>query len=338
MCQLEARVNELIPSSATTTMPHETFPLPPGAREGYAAVNGTRLHYVTAGASGPLVVLLHGFPEFWYSWRHQMPALAEGARVVVPDLRGYNLSDKPARGYDLRTLCGDVVGLIEAFGERAAHVVGHDWGGVIAWALAMRAPEQVRRLAIVNAPHPALMLRALRHARQLRRSWYVFAFQLPWLPEWALARREYAALRHLFEDVNHTSRAGAVFSAEDIARYVAAMAHPGAPTATINYYRALLRGGPSALGPVRRIEAPTLVLWGERDFALGVELLDGLDAWVREVRVLRFPDAGHWLNQERPAEVSRALASFLGEEVKQGEQGEHGEQGMAGGIADGPAR
>jgi epoxide hydrolase 4 len=304
-------VNELIPTSATSSMPHEAFPLPSGAREGYAAVNGIRLHYVAAGASGPLVLLLHGFPEFWYSWRHQIPALARSCRVVAPDLRGYNLSDKPQRGYDIRTLCGDVAGLIEAFGERAAHIVGHDWGGVIAWAFAIRQPERTRRLAIVNAPHPALMQRELRHARQLRRSWYVFAFQLPWLPEWALARREYALLRRLFEDVNRTSRTGAVFTPDDIARYVAAMARPGAPTATINYYRALVRGGPGALGPMRRIEAPTLVLWGERDIALGLEMLDGLEAWVRDLRVRRFPDDGHWLNQERPAEVTQALVDFL---------------------------
>jgi epoxide hydrolase 4 len=311
--QPEARVNQLIPTSATTSMPHEAFPLPPGASEGYADVNGTRLHYVTAGASGPLVVLLHGFPEFWYSWRHQIPALAEHFRVVAPDLRGYNLSDKPARGYDIRSLCGDVAGLIEAFGERAAHVVGHDWGGGIAWAFAIREPERTRRLAIVNAPHPALMQCELRHPRQLLRSWYIFAFQLPRVPEWAVARRDYAALRTLFEDVNRASGTGDVFTEEDIARYVAAMARPGAPTAAINYYRALLRGGPGALGPLRRIEAPTLVLWGERDFALGTELLDGLDAWVRDLRVRRFPDAGHWLNQERPAEATQSLVAFLSE-------------------------
>lgn len=306
-------MNELIPTTVTSSMPHEAFPLPPGAREGYATVNGTQLHYVAAGTSGPLVLLLHGFPEFWYSWRHQIPALARSFRVVAPDLRGYNLSAKPKRGYDIRTLCGDVAGLIEAFGERAAHVVGHDWGGVIAWAFAIREPARTHRLAIVNAPHPALMRRELRHPRQLRRSWYVLAFQLPWLPEWALARREYAALRRLFEDVNHTSQSDTTFSPDDIARYVAAMACPGAPTATINYYRALVRGGLGALGPMRRIEAPTLVLWGERDIALGTELLDGLEAWVSDLRVRRFPDAGHWLNQERPAEVTPALVDFLRE-------------------------
>src|SRR5579859_1348188 len=176
------------------TLPHdepgETFPLPPGTREGYATSNGVRFHYVAAGASGPLVILLHGFPEFWYSWREQLPALGERFRVVAPDLRGYNLSGRPAQGYDLRTLCADIVGLIEAFDERDAMVVGHDWGGIIAWALAIREPERVRRLAILNAPHPVPMWRELRRPRQLRRSWYAVFFQLPWLPEWVLARND----------------------------------------------------------------------------------------------------------------------------------------------------
>jgi epoxide hydrolase 4 len=292
--------------------PYESFALPPDMEEGYTTANGVHLHYVAVGSPDrPLVVLLHGFPEFWYSWRHQLPALGERYRVVAPDLRGYNLSEKPHRGYDIRTFCADVAGLIGAFGARDAAVVGHDWGGAIAWAFAIREPNMTRRLAILNAPHPGAFMRELRHWRQLRRSWYIGAFQLPWLPEWALARNDYAVIRRICRAVNRTSRRGIVFTPDDIERFVAAMSRPGARTAALNYYRASVRQGPRALGPVRRIEAPTLVLWGERDPALGVELLDGLDRWVADLRIQRFPDAGHWINQERPAEVTAALLDFL---------------------------
>jgi pimeloyl-ACP methyl ester carboxylesterase len=292
--------------------PREAFALPPGTREGYAVSNGVAFHYVAAGERGPLVLLLHGFPEFWYSWRAQLPALGQHFRVVAPDLRGYNLSGRTTSGYDIRTLCADIAGLIDAFGEREAMVVGHDWGGVIAWALAIRAPERVRRLVILNAPHPGTFLRELRRPRQLRRSWYVGLFQLPRLPERLIARHDYAAIRAICRGVNRQQRRE-VLTDEDTERFVAAIARPGALTAAINYYRALLRHGPAALGPLRQITAPTLVLWGERDPALGVYLLNGLERWVRELEVRRFPDAGHWLNQEYPAEVNAALLAFLGE-------------------------
>src|SRR5262249_33501274 len=149
----------------------EPVPLPPGCEEGYADVGGLRLHYV-AGGTGPLVLLLHGFPEFWYSFRFQLPALQPHCRVVAPDLRGYNLSDKPPGGYDVATLAADVRGLIEALGEREASVVGHDWGGIVAWTFALRYPDYTRRLAIVNAPHPGAMLRVWRSPSQWWRSAY----------------------------------------------------------------------------------------------------------------------------------------------------------------------
>jgi pimeloyl-ACP methyl ester carboxylesterase len=289
--------------------PHESFALPPGATESYITTNGVRLHCVAAGDSGgPLVVLLHGFPEFWYSWRQVLPALSEHCHMVAPDLRGYNLSDKPRRGYDLPSLCADVAGLVQALGARDALVVGHDWGGVIAWEFAMSYPALTRRLAILNAPHPAALLRELRNPRQLRRSLYAFFFLLPWLPEWTLARHQYARVRRLFQA---GGAHGPGLTPEEVGRYVAAIARPGALTAALNYYRELGRRGPLALRPARRIAAPTLVLWGERDQALGVELLDGLDRWVTNLRIQRFPTAGHWLAQQRPAEVSAALLEFL---------------------------
>ena len=156
-----------------------------GLREGYADLGDVRLHYVEAG-EGPLVVLLHGFPEFWFSWRFQIPALAAaGFRVVAPDMRGYNLSSRPAEvaAYDTDRLAADVRGLIRELGAERALLAGHDWGGAVAWITAMNHPEVVERLAILNVPHPRRMLQGLRTPRQLAKSWYFLAFQVPWLPE-----------------------------------------------------------------------------------------------------------------------------------------------------------
>jgi pimeloyl-ACP methyl ester carboxylesterase len=285
----------------------ETAPLPPGCAEGYLRANGVRLHYVTAG-SGPLVLLLHGYPEFWYSYRYQLHALAQRHRVVALDLRGYNLSDKPASGYDIATLCEDLRGAIEELGETGAAVVGHDWGGVLAWALAMRAPEYVRRLVILNAPHPATFQRALYSPGQWLRSSYVGFFQLEGIAEEALTRDDYALIRRTLRAAD---RERAWLTDADIQRYVDAIAHLGALTAALNYYRQVVRRGPGIIGPARVIFAPTLVLWGELDPYLGVESLDDLERWVDDLRVQRFSTAGHWLNQQEPARVNAALLEFL---------------------------
>jgi pimeloyl-ACP methyl ester carboxylesterase len=285
----------------------KTAPLPPGCAEGYLKTNGIRLHYVTAGA-GPLVLLLHGYPEFWYSYRYQLPTLAQSHRAVALDLRGYNLSDRPSDGYDIATLCEDLRGAIEALGESAASVVGHDWGGILAWALAMRAPEYVRRLVICNAPHPATFQRALRSPSQWLRSAYVGFFQLEGIAEETLSRDDYAFIRRTFRAAD---RERAWLTDADIQRYVDAIARPGALTAALNYYRQVVRRGPGAVGPARIITAPTLVLWGELDPYIGVESLAGLERWVDDLRVQRFSTAGHWVNQQEPARVNEALLEFL---------------------------
>ncbi len=272
--------------------------------------NGVRLHLVEAGA-GPPVLLLHGFPEFSYGWRRQLPALAAaGFRAVAPDLRGYNLSDKPPRVADYRpeTLIADVAGLIRHLGGRVA-LVGHDWGGILAWGVAARHPELVERLVILNAPHPAAMLRELRTVRQLMKSWYVFFFQLPRLPEWLVRRRDFAFLDKIFR--RDPTRPG-VFGDEDIRRYKEALSRPGALTAALNYYRAAFRRGPRRPGcDVRRVDVPTLLLWGEQDRYLGVRLSQGLEEWVPDLRVVYFPDASHWIHVEAAAEVNRWLVEFL---------------------------
>ena len=287
---------------------------------GEVVVNGVRLHHVEAGdADDPLVVLLHGFPEFWYSWREQVPALVDaGFHVVAPDMRGYNRSEKPhgVDAYRLDELVGDVVGLLDRFDAERANVVGHDWGGVVAWETAIRHPDRVADLAVLNAPHPGAYRRELLgNPDQWRRSWYALAFQLPWLPEFVLGVRDCAGIAEL---LSGSAATPSTFDERDLRRYREAAGRPGALTAAINYYRALFRGElRRELGAVleeRRslaVRVPTLLVWGERDPALGVELTRGLDRWVADLRVERLPDAGHWVQNERPGRVTDLLVEFL---------------------------
>jgi len=282
-------------------------------RSEFGVINGVRLHWVEAG-SGPLVVLLHGFPEFHYSWRNQIPALAvAGYRVVAPDMRGYNLSEKPpgVAPYGIAHLTADVAALIAHLGETSAAVVGHDWGGAVAWHLASTRPEVVERLAVLNCPHPAALARDLRKPRQLLRSWYVFAFQVPWLPERLFRAGDHALLRRT---LRREPIRPAAFTDADIERYVEAAARPGATTATINYYRAAARRHPrTMLGEHVSIAVPTLLIWGERDAHLGPHFTEDLDRWVPGIRVERIPDASHWVQNDAPERVNELLVGFLAE-------------------------
>jgi pimeloyl-ACP methyl ester carboxylesterase len=286
------------------------MPMPEHWTHQYAVINGLRFHYVEAG-SGPLVVLLHGFPEFWYSWKKQIPALSEaGFRVLAPDLRGYNESDKPegVANYRVDLLVQDVVGLIQHAGEQQAVVVGHDWGGGVAWAVAMRRPEVVRRLVILNAPHPAAYRREVRKPAQMLRSWYILFFQLPWLPEWLLRLGNQALLARAFRRQPVHPDA---FTPEDIEQYKKALNQPGALTAALNYYRALGRHRRASFRGVRTISAPTLLIWGERDPYLGIRLTEGLERWVHDLRIERLPDASHWVQNDAPERVNQLLVQFL---------------------------
>ena len=270
---------------------------------------GVRLHYVEAG-EGPLVVLLHGFPEFWYSWRRQIPVLAAaGFHVVAPDMRGYDLSDKPQswRAYDGGLLADDIAGLIRSFGEKDAYVVGHDWGAAVAYAVATNHPDVVRRLVILNVPHTARMLEGFRTLKQLRKSWYMFFFQIPKLPEYLIGRDNFSfAKRSLRADSKEA------FSDEDLERYVEAWSQPGALTGMINYYRAALRRSPGkALAQMRPIPAPTMVIWGMRDRHIGSELAEPAPEWVPNVRMERIPEATHWVQHDAPERVNELLIDFL---------------------------
>jgi len=277
--------------------------------------NGVRLHYVVQG-KGPLIVLLHGFPEFWYSWRYQIAFLAgHGYTVVAPDLRGYNESEKPRGGYDIPTLIGDIAGLVTGLGYERATIAGHDWGGVLAWSFAMRYPSMTERLIVMNAPHPAAMVRELHTVKQLRKSWYIFLFQLPWLPEMALLRNHANAIGRMLRGAAVQKEA---FPRAVTARYQRAMSKPGAMRAALSYYRisfrAMLRPA-SITASVAQISAPTLLIWGEQDIALDIALTTGLEQWVKDIRVRRVPDSGHWVQQEKPQQVNRLMLEFLAEET-----------------------
>lgn len=271
---------------------------------------GVELHVVRAG-EGPPVVLLHGFPENWRSWRHQLGPLAEaGFCAVMPDLRGYGRSDAPrgVAAYAPERLVSDVAAIVRSTGAARAHIVGHDWGGVIAWWLAGAHPQLVDRLVIINAPHPTLMRRQLlRRPRQLLRSWYAAFFQLPKAPEVALRAFDGAALRHILRT---TPARPNTFSTADIDAYVAALRQPGRLTAALNYYRAALRYGSRTPSP--RTTAPTLVIWGERDVALTTGLLDDVRRYAPNARIERLPDVGHWVQNEAPGETNRLLLEAFG--------------------------
>lgn len=307
--------------------------------------NGVRLHYAEMRPEGeltdaPLAILLHGFPEFWWSWRLQMPALAaSGYWVVAPDLRGYNLSDAPSEVQDYRMdlLTGDVQRLIAHCGRERAVIVGHDWGGAVAWQFAMDYAASVERLVVMNAPHPERMADAFGGSpnfRQIGRSWYMFVFQIPKLPERWLATNNYERVGWLFRD---TAAHAEAFPAEVMEEYRRAAAQNGL-SGPLNFYRAAVRAGaqdsrarisaqfpgigqvlngvlgssPPAPSEFAKISAPTLLIWGERDTALGTELTEGMDGLFEgPFEVMYLPDCGHWVQQEGAEDVNRLMLEFL---------------------------
>jgi epoxide hydrolase 4 len=293
--------------------------LTPRTRHEFARVNGIRLHYVVAG-SGPTVILLHGFPETHRSWDLQLPALVRaGYRAVAPDLRGYGESERPRRGYDLDTLAADIAGLVDHLGADRVSVIGHDWGGALAWQLASRHADRLLRAVVLDCPHPALMARALRtNPEQRRRSWYMFFFQLPMLPERWLLKDGAANVARMFRE----GSPGADRAPPSIIQAnQRALSEPGAARAAIAYYRASFRAG---LRPLLRgeldasyapIELPLTLIWGEADSCLGLELIDGTEKYAKRLRVHRVPDAGHFVHQESPDVVNRLLLDALRENV-----------------------
>ncbi len=277
---------------------------------------GVHLNAAVAG-DGPLLLMLHGFPECWYSWRHQLRALSSSYRCVAPDLRGYGESDAPrgVSNYTVEMLAGDVKNLIHALGRERALMAGHDWGGVIALVASLMHPEVVERLIILNSPHPARMRQQLRtNFRQLARSWYVFFFQLPWIPELTLRAGNFSLLMRAI-------RVGLVqkeaVSGADLDHFRRALSPPYALTAALNYYRALMRRDFLCDPPPdhwlnRKVQAPTLVIWGEQDIALTKELTHGMqDRFAGGFEIRYVPDSGHWVQQEKPDLVNTLMRNFL---------------------------
>ncbi|MBW4437491.1 MAG: alpha/beta hydrolase [Pleurocapsa minor GSE-CHR-MK-17-07R] len=275
--------------------------------------DSVRLHVVEAGdPANPLVVLLHGFPEFWYGWRNQIPALVRaGYHVLVPDQRGYNLSDKPAglEPYNLNHLAGDVVALIDWAGQEQAYVVGHDWGAAVAWWTAATFGNRVKKLGILNVPHVQVMLDDIRaNPAQMMKSWYIGFFQIPYLPDLLLTLGEAQGAATM---LLRTSNPGS-FSDEDLGFYIAAWKQPGAMTAMLNWYRSMVQLPPSRLtNPT--VTMPVLIQWGKNDVALTPELAEKSLKFCTNGRVIYYPDATHWVQHDKPDEVNARLIEFLGE-------------------------
>ncbi len=279
----------------------------------FVHVNGIRMHYVEKGR-GPLVVMLHGFPENWWSWRYQIdPLVKAGYRVVVPDLRGYN--DTDAIGpYDIDTLADDVRSLIETLHASHATIISHDWGGAVAWRFATRYPAMCDHLVVMNCPHPAIMRKALlSKPSQIARSWYMFFFQLPFLPERAITRDGGAG-------VMKTLRAHAIdrtnFGDEELRPLAEGVTKPGRATGMLNWYRASMRAGfrpRSEIANFAAVEMPVLIVWGMGDRALGFEeLVPGTERYATKLQVKTIANCGHFVQQEQPERVNRAVLEWLG--------------------------
>jgi pimeloyl-ACP methyl ester carboxylesterase len=275
---------------------------------------GLRFEVACAGEGEKLALLLHGFPESAHSYRHQIPLLVSlGYRVWAPNLRGYGRTDRPlgVMSYAMDLLESDVTDLIDASGAKSVLLVGHDWGGMIAWSYAMHGTRPIERLVVMNCPHPGRFFKGLRTLQQARRSWYVGMFQIPWLPERVIAHDHARAIERVTRGwMVHPER---ITDADiDVFRDNASI--PGALTAMLNYYRAaariLMSRKPRGRGT--KIRVPTLLIWGEQDRALGKELTYGTEKYVTDLTMRYIPDASHWVQQDTPEAVNRELAAFLG--------------------------
>lgn len=276
-----------------------------------ADIGEVSLHYVTAGPEdGDPIVLLHGFPEFWYGWRHQIPALADaGYRVITPDQRGYNRSDKPdgLDAYTVDRLAGDITGLLDALGYERACMVGHDWGAGVLWQTMLRYPDRVTRGVIMNVPHPAVFEEfLLGRPRQLLKSYYMFVYQLPSLPELLLSADGWRGLRWFMD----TSNRADTFSDEALRQYRDAWSEPRALTAMLNWYRALFRRDIAA-PPSMEVTVPTMVVWGMQDAYLVPEMAEASAAYCQNSRVEQFDRATHWVQHEASERVNQILCGFF---------------------------
>jgi len=281
-------------------------------REKYIDTNGIRLHVMEAGPeNGPIIMFLHGFPEFWYAWRKQIDYFADlGYLVVIPDQRGYNLSDKPEgiEAYKTDEMAKDVLGLIDHYGHKQIYLVGHDWGASVSWWTALKYPDRIKRLVIMNVPHPKVMNKnMLTNPKQMQRSWYIFFFQLPNAPEKMASANNYEWPVGILEK---SSRPG-TFSPQELEKYRQAFAQPQAFSSMINWYRATLQ---CRNEPPRsfRITMPALILWGLDDIAMIPELAQQSLEYCDQGRLITL-DATHWVQHEESAKVNQLVSDFISE-------------------------
>ncbi len=284
-----------------------------------------RLHALETGPEdAPVIVLLHGFPEFSESWRDVMLRLGDaGFKAIAPDLRGYGASDKPDSGYDLGTLARDIAGLIERIApDGRAHLVGHDWGGAIAYHVAAMHPDRVHTLAVVNAPHPRAMMRELRHPQQLLRSWYMLFFQVPLLPEFLLTR---GRGRLVSEMIRRASVDRSRLTPERLRRYAEAFVQPRVARSALAYYRQTARAFVARPGPYPRIQAPFRLIWGVKDVALRKELTLGLEPFfVHPPEIDYLPETGHFAPIEAPDQVAASILAHVNASRSPYQPAEHG--------------
>jgi epoxide hydrolase 4 len=282
-----------------------------GITQRFVEANGLRFELAECGEGDRLALCLHGFPEINYSWRYQMPMLAAlGWKVWAPNLRGYGATTRPetVRDYGMDHLTQDIAALIDASGAKEVMLIAHDWGAVIAWNVAILKLRPLVRLVIMNVPHPKVMGRELRHWRQLRRSWYIFFFQLPWLPERLFSSKGARLIKGAFYNMAvDKSR----FPKEVLKTYADAALRPGAVAAMINYYRALLKHRDTVNLGSCRVDTPTLMIWGEEDSALNINCTVGTEKWVPNLTLRRLPGVSHWVQQEAPEKVNAILSEWL---------------------------
>ena len=278
----------------------------------YVTVNGIKLHIAKQGSGKKLVVLLHGWPEFWYTWRYQIPVLAEHFTVVAPDLRGFNLSDKPhgVEHYKTDVVASDIAELIPKLGFDKAYIVGHDWGGAVAWTFAALYPELTEKLAVCNCPHPKIMLKSFKsNPSQLLKSWYMFMHQIPLLPEMVYQFTLPLFFKQFVRGWMYNKQN---FTDEDLKEFVKAFKQEGALTGSVNYYRAMLQTKPNRAIFKNKIQAPTLLIWGEGDKALGKELTYGTEEYVDATYEVKYiSNCSHWTQNDCPEEVNNYLLDFF---------------------------
>lgn len=295
----------------------------PAFEHTYLQVNEKiRLHLVLAGpAEGEPVLLLHGFPEFWRGWRAQMLALAaKGYRVIVPDQRGYNLSSAPREvsAYGLEHLSADVIAILDHFGIEQVFLGGHDWGAAVAWTVATRYPERVKKLAILNVPHPGVMMKFIgKSPKQMLKSWYIGFFQIPGLADWLMSRNNFAGAITMLK----ASGKPETFSAEDLDEYRKSYKNAGGLTGMINWYRAMARFRPSMPRNVR-LKMPVVILWGKNDVALSYEMAEASLAYCENGRLVAFDDATHWVQHDQAEAVSKKMIEFFASPTNNQEPGD----------------